>query len=1334
MLRFKATSILNIYIPFNLNGGKVIAIAQRSKNQIGIVIRLLKRIALSRLNELSQAAKTNRKQYLIITKYANRFNIALERFDQKLGKGDFSTVQERLQELKSKTDDLKAHLNAVLEQNRQNTRIKILARILNIQLRNVNQINLVPDSERIKRIEQGQVISFDGSVCLHELCFYDVNIKIYDLPKLDLKACDSICRNTYSSSVVENGVVVDVTFLKDQFLSKRIQIKKDMKMKVIVNKDKNSIKASFTPFIKYFHNFSRAAISISDGTIQVNTRQVAIVNETFNIESKHRLETATWKNIIERIDGVSYQAGKYMMKTVQDIFFTIATQTDKRLKSSRDRVKNAGNSLNNGQKEFNEIDNKFKNSQQNLRIEEALYRTYLLQEKNNQTSFDSYLRTLDPLFIKRNVEKICKIEKCNETCIPMPVCDTCKDPLILDVSTLKCEAKTEKIRRNIMSPKQQKCPVTQYLFIPVYTGTCKVSPQEQAASDAQLKGSLIAMGAATGGVIGSIIPGVGNVLGAAVGAFVGGILSLFSSCDKSYEVVKKSWVEQKDCILLVPDVRTITRPFSECLDVKVKTQTGFKIPYTCNCKINDCIAKSPSQDCLSKNQRCEIKRKDFLERAKTVPLKFTKLYKSLKRCQDNVGTSVLKTQSLKKTVQFLQKEYDRTYNKLIALQEEVTFAKQSHADAKSVLQEELCISNAFTKNKDIAKLIDIKNIQFNITLPLINNIRLNAQIEYQDKNILIPFVHDLSNENKVSLKAFGRKIITYVLCKQTRKRRSIENPIEKNDILFKPWYIDTNATASMVKLSCVTLERTLDFLSDAAKKLNKKSNYANDLLMQLQYSSDKLNPSLQMAFSAYSGPVNTTTDVLKANEALLMSANTELNRIQEQVSVKNVLNTWQNEAEITTGFSNVSVCLSFNDCIDNAIDTLSNLPTILTQPRKVYTREVLSLKGKFANLYQEKNLMGLSTTAQSIERSIANVKTISLHCSDLPKVTMIGAKDKNLENGAKFSLKCTAKSKLPVEYYWEHNDKILDEENSDMLNLIASTETQGIYTCIARNLVGNRTSSQVRITLYNKPKFIEEPFDIIYILPAQNTNRLVLTCNVTNYPQTTIAWYHRPITSDLRPNIIPNENEPLLVINDPIQQKSGYFFCQAFNKYGRIKSREAVVSIVYAQLPDAEINVSFDILKTSGITANSFKSLTTEMLSEIKGVERNMTVLVLKDDRKFRVAFIIAVSAINDTSISFQGMFNISLKMRQNIATSLAVLLSKLMKSGYELSINDGDVVKVDNDTITYGLKLNICKDGFKLHKNGFMCGRSFLNTESRSRFPFKVPLVNFNKSAVFIY
>lgn len=63
------------------------------------------------------------------------------------------------------------------------------------------------------------------------------------------------------------------------------------------------------------------------------------------------------------------------------------------------------------------------------------------------------------------------------------------------------------------------------------------------------------------------------------------------------------------------------------------------------------------------------------------------------------------------------------------------------------------------------------------------------------------------------------------------------------------------------------------------------------------------------------------------------------------------------------------------------------------------------------------------------------------------------------------------------------------------------------------------------------------------------------------------------------------------------------------------------------------------------------------MLSEIKDVEKNLTVCLLKDDKKIRVTFIIAVSPINDRSISSTRMFNISLKMRQNIVTSLAVNL-----------------------------------------------------------------------------
>ena len=79
-------------------------------------------------------------------------------------------------------------------------------------------------------------------------------------------------------------------------------------------------------------------------------------------------------------------------------------------------------------------------------------------------------------------------------------------------STLKCEAKNRKKSEEISCTQgNKKCPVTQYLFIPVYTGTCKVSPEEQAASDAQFERlTSLQWEQQLVEIIGSIIPGVGK--------------------------------------------------------------------------------------------------------------------------------------------------------------------------------------------------------------------------------------------------------------------------------------------------------------------------------------------------------------------------------------------------------------------------------------------------------------------------------------------------------------------------------------------------------------------------------------------------------------------------------------------------------------------------------------------------------------------------------------------------------------------------------------------------------------------------------------------------------
>ena len=1320
MLRFTVVSKLHVYIPHNFDGGIVLSLDQTSKNHLYVAIRSLKHNVPVKIKQLSQALVQTQnlvsKQLAIIAKYGKRLERTLEKFEQSLVLADFATVQEKLQNLKSVTHDLRAHLNAVSASHPQNRRILILTRILSIQLRNVDQLNIVLDSESITNIEQGQIISFDGSICLHNLCFYNVNMKIFDLPKSNFGRCSTSCKSKYSNSLNKNAITIEVTSLKDQYLSKRIQIKKNMKMQIVISKNSNNFETSFTAFINYFGNYSQALISILNDTIQVSAGSVFMLEKkSFIIKSKHSLSTVTWKNIIKKINGISYQAGKEMMQNTQQVYSTIATKTAQRLKYIRDRLKNASQDLKYGQLKFYDTIEKLNKSRTMLRIEEALHRMYLLQENYNQTAFNSYVRALEPGFIQRHVDSVCKIEKCKDLCIPMSVCDTCKDPLVLEVPSLKCETKEQKIRRNVMSPKQQQCPLTRYKFTPVYTGTCKISPQEQAQSDAQLRGGLQTTGSVIGGIIGSAIPGVGFLLGSVIGSFLGGILSLFSSCDKSYTIKKSSSVELKDCVLLVPDVRTITRPYSECFNIRVKAQTGFKVPYICNCKVNDCITKSPNQDCLTKNQVCESKRKDFLARTATVPLKFTKSYKALKVSQNNVAASVLKIHTLKKRLKYYQQEYDRSSNVLKVLQQEENFAKKSYFALLTALKTEACISKAYSKIKNISELIHIKNIKFYGNFPIVNNIRLNAQIQYQGKYILMPFVYDSSNDYNVYMKAFSRKILASVLCKRSRGRRSVEVSTSETDLVFKPWYLDPNATASVVEISCVTLRRTLEFLRDTVIVLNKKISYANNLSMQLSYSSYTLNPMLQKAFSVHTGRVSPTNGVLKANQELLISANNELNELQELVSVKSILNSWQNEAEIMTGYQNISTCFSYNDCIDNAIDTLTNLPTMLNQPRKIYIQEILSLKGSFINLLPETNLTQLVLTAKSIVRSLSNIESMSLHCAEPPLVKLVNATDVNLEEGAKISLKCSAKSSLPIQYYWNRNDEIIDDENSDELHLFASEETRGIYACTAKSLVGNGTSSQVRVMLYAKPKFIEEPADRVYVLPSYQVDSLTLTCNATDYPETTIVWYHKPMASDGQPKVISNETGLLLVINDPVQQKSGYYSCKALNKYGNTKSREAKIEILHSRLVDPEINLSFEILNTSTVSATSFHNISTEMLAEIKGLDKKINITTINDHNVCRVTFKIEVSANINDKTSLPEMFSISTKMRQNMATSVAVLLTKLVKNQFHMRINEADTALVDNETITYGFKLNMCKNGFKLHNNGYLCGKfSLINHSSK--------------------
>ena len=522
--------------------------------------------------------------------------------------------------------------------------------------------------------------------------------------------------------------------------------------------------------------------------------------------------TVKWESLVYNVKGISYELAKDLKTVTQNIYKNISAETTKRLQGTINRVNEAQKNLDEGKSEAVRLQKQLKLSSDSLRLNEAGYKRKLLQLQTTQKEFDSYIKTLDPLFIKKNVEKVCLLKTCTESCVSMPVCQICQDPLNIDVTTLKCEQKKETIRTSTEAPFKTQCDLTKYAFIPVYTGSCSPDPNIQAQSDAQLKKSLVATGTAVGSMIGSVIPGIGTVIGGAIGAVVGFIGGIFNSCDESYEVYTKTWIEQVPCVLVKTGVTSVTREFSVCYDVKKNVQTGFKAPRSCNCKVNNCIVKAKDQACLVANQNCQKNRELFLKKADNVPARFVEVYTKLKQFQDNVASSQLKLQTARKSNTFERREYERVSNGLKVKEEESKFANKSYTDVTSVLKTETCIMNHHKSDNNVSTLVTIRNVQFDITLPLVDNIRLNINVKHKGTDALLPFVYSFDNDKEISLNAAAKKIITRTLCKSTRRRRSVSEDDVLEDLSFKSWYVEDEITASVVELSCVTLKKNFRFL------------------------------------------------------------------------------------------------------------------------------------------------------------------------------------------------------------------------------------------------------------------------------------------------------------------------------------------------------------------------------------------------------------------------------------------------------------------------------------------------------------------------------------------
>ncbi|VDN57108.1 unnamed protein product [Dracunculus medinensis] len=107
----------------------------------------------------------------------------------------------------------------------------------------------------------------------------------------------------------------------------------------------------------------------------------------------------------------------------------------------------------------------------------------------------------------------------------------------------------------------------------------------------------------------------------------------------------------------------------------------------------------------------------------------------------------------------------------------------------------------------------------------------------------------------------------------------------------------------------------------------------------------------------------------------------------------------------------------------------------------------------------------------------------------------------------------------------------------------------GFYQCIATNMVGEKISNPARLSVHEKPHFLQEPRDVT----AEVGSSIMFDCRVSGDPVPSITWKKRNQQMPVGRAYIAADNKGLRI--DRIQPSDeGEYLCQAKNPVGSIET------------------------------------------------------------------------------------------------------------------------------------------------------------------------------------
>nr|CAD2195935.1 unnamed protein product [Meloidogyne enterolobii] len=161
--------------------------------------------------------------------------------------------------------------------------------------------------------------------------------------------------------------------------------------------------------------------------------------------------------------------------------------------------------------------------------------------------------------------------------------------------------------------------------------------------------------------------------------------------------------------------------------------------------------------------------------------------------------------------------------------------------------------------------------------------------------------------------------------------------------------------------------------------------------------------------------------------------------------------------------------------------------------------------------------------------------------------------------GNRVTLDCLPPKGFPEPVVsWRKDEREVNTQNNEKYQLLdsgnlivenAQKSDAGFYQCVASNSVGERISKPARLSVYEKPKFLVEPRNVV----AEVNSSVLFECKVAGEPLPTISWKKRDGQMPIGRAYVARDRGGLRI--DRVQpQDSGEYICFAKNPVGNVES------------------------------------------------------------------------------------------------------------------------------------------------------------------------------------